>query len=336
MRLSLRQAMRGWGRTSPNPMVGSVIVRCNELISSGCHHAAGTPHAEINALHKAGVRAKNSTLYVTLEPCSTHGRTGPCTEAIIASGITRVVIGTLDPNPHHAGNGITQLKNAGITTKTGVCEKACKELNASFFKWIQTGQPFVILKLAMTLDGRIATEAGISQWITGAVSRQYVQRLRRWSDAIMVGGETVRQDNPSLTVRTPAHWPNQPQKIVYSRTKRFSDDLKIWQDAIKPPFFVSAETKNEWSALLTELGNHDITALLIEGGGEVAANTLKAGIVDQCAFFYAPKIMGGKTSRASIGGESPETLDSCVTLQGLSTRFLGNDILVTGSPEVVG
>ena len=217
MQEALGLARMGWGLTSPNPMVGAVVVRDGVIIGRGYHFKAGEAHAEVNAfadVARHGFDAKGATLYVTLEPCCTTGRTPPCTDAILASGVKRVVIGSSDPNPHHAGRGIELLRAAGIEVTVGVEQSACSELNRPFFKWIATGKPFVILKMAMTLDGKIATASGESKWITGPEARRRVQALRRLSDAIMVGGETVRQDRPQLTVREPDSWPRQPLRII--------------------------------------------------------------------------------------------------------------------------
>ena len=198
---ALELAKLAWGRTSPNPMVGALIVKHDRIIGRGYHRKAGTPHAEINALADCRHSPAGATLYVTLEPCSTYGRTPPCTDAIIKAGISRVVIGCLDPNPKHAGKGVEILRRAGIEVEYPVLEEECLRLNEAFFKWITTGTPFVLLKMAMTLDGKIATVDGDSQWVTGVGAREEVQVLRQWADAIMVGGETARRDHPALTVR---------------------------------------------------------------------------------------------------------------------------------------
>ncbi len=302
MRRALRLAKRAWGQTSPNPMVGAVVVKNGICIGEGFHPQAGSPHAERLALAAAGRRARGATLYVTLEPCCTHGRTPPCTEAVIAAGIQRVVIGVVDPNPRHAARGLKLLQDAGIEVVCGVLEAECQALNEAFFHWIRHHRPFVVLKLAMTLDGRIATAGGESRWITGVAARREVQRLRQWCDAIMVGGETVRQDDPALTVREPADWRRQPHKLVWSRqpASQFPAALRIWANASCPPVFASPETPAEWRQFLADLGGQEITALLLEGGGELAAAALRAGIVDKVAFFIAPKILGGRGGPRSV------------------------------------
>ncbi|MCK5805499.1 MAG: bifunctional diaminohydroxyphosphoribosylaminopyrimidine deaminase/5-amino-6-(5-phosphoribosylamino)uracil reductase RibD, partial [Lentisphaeria bacterium] len=234
MKLALRQAMRGWGRTSPNPMVGAVVVRDGVPVGRGYHCAAGTPHAEVHALADAGVAARGATVYVTLEPCCTHGRTPPCTQALVDAGVRRVVIGCLDPNPRHAGRAVGVLQAEGIEVEHGVLEKDCRRLNKAFFWWITHARPYVCLKMAMTLDGRIATAGGDSKWVTGPRARARVQRMRRWADAIMVGGETFRLDNPSLTVRTPQNWWRQPERCVWT-SKHLPENLAVCAGADAPP-----------------------------------------------------------------------------------------------------
>ncbi|MBR4416149.1 MAG: bifunctional diaminohydroxyphosphoribosylaminopyrimidine deaminase/5-amino-6-(5-phosphoribosylamino)uracil reductase RibD, partial [Victivallales bacterium] len=227
MKEALKEARKGWGLTSPNPMVGAVVVRDGVIVGRGYHHGAGLPHAEPNALADASEKTVGATLYVTLEPCCTFGRTPPCTEAIKKARIRRVVVGCTDCNPKHAGRGLTILKEVGIDVVSGVCEKECLELNAAFFWWISTGRPYVRLKMAMTLDGKIATAGGDSKWITGPSSRRYVQKLRRGSDAIMVGGETVRKDDPELIVREPKGWKRQPARIVWTSKPSLPEGCKL-------------------------------------------------------------------------------------------------------------
>ncbi len=334
MRRALQLAKRGVGRTSPNPTVGSVVVKDGIEVGAGYHRGAGTAHAEVNALGAAGAQAKGATLYVTLEPCSTTGRTPPCTEAILKAGIHRVVIGCLDPNPRHEGRAVELLEKNSISVQSGVLETPCRDLNEAFFCWITRKRPFVLLKMAMTLDGKIATVHGDSQWITGPKARTRVQRLRQWADAIMVGGQTVRCDDPSLTVRTPRHWPVQPQKLVWSRRppSDYSQQLMIFADKERPPRFCHPQTPEEWRHLLADLGRENITSLLIEGGGELASNCLRAGIVDKIDFFVAPKILGGRSSRPVVGGTNPTRLADALRLERMKVEAVGDDILITGYP----
>lgn len=329
MRMALALAEKGWGLVSPNPMVGAVIVKKGKVIGRGFHRKAGEAHAEINAMNDASAPLKGSTLYVTLEPCSTFGRTPPCTDAIIKSGISRVVIGVSDPNPSHAGKGLVILEKNGVAVTIGVEEKKCRELNEAFFKWIVSGMPFVLLKLAVTLDGKIASAGGESKWITGPAARRRVQMLRRWADAVMVGGETVRRDAPSLRVREPENWKRQPRRIVCSGTMRSGELVRIMPEG-RTPELTSPSSAKAWNAFLEKLGSENVTSLLIEGGGELAASVLRAGIVDKVEFHIAPKILGGRNSRPSVGGENPLSLADALNISGISVRKYGCDIAVSG------
>jgi diaminohydroxyphosphoribosylaminopyrimidine deaminase/5-amino-6-(5-phosphoribosylamino)uracil reductase len=311
-------------------MVGAVLVNRGELVGAGYHHQAGFPHAEVNALEDAGENARGATLYVTLEPCSTRGRTPPCTDAIRAAGIARVVVGCLDANPRHCGGGIAILRAAGIRTTTGVLEPACRRLNESFFWWIAGGRPFVTLKMAMTLDGKIATRSGQSKWITGAPARRRVQRLRQWADAVMVGGETVLQDDPELRVRTPSGWSPQPRVFVWTGRPLPPAARICRESASAPPETVKPVGREEWLAFLRKCGDRRITALLIEGGGELAAAALQARIVNRVEWFVAPKILGGRHSRPVVGGEDPDSLEEALPLREITTRRIGDDLLITG------
>ena len=329
MRLALEQAKLAWGLTAPNPMVGAVVVRDGQVVGKGYHHGAGQPHSEPNALRDAGEAASGATLYVTLEPCCTFGRTPPCTEAIKAAGIRRVVIGCLDPNPKHAGRGVGILREAGIMVDTGACEDECLALNRGFFTWITEKRPYVLLKMAMTLDGKIATASGDSKWVTGPEARAEVQRMRRWADAIMVGGETVRQDNPSLLVRSPENWPKQPQRLVWT-SRDIPEDSAMLHDGGPFPRRVKPVTAQEWRALLAELAEDDVMVLMLEGGGELAAAALQAGIVDEVAFFVAPKLLCGRGSRPVVGGRDPLALGEALELADMAVTMTGKDMLVTG------
>lgn len=328
MELACQEAQKAEGLTSPNPIVGAVAVKNGQLLSSGYHKKAGTGHAEVNCL-KENIDYTGATLYVTLEPCSSHGRTPPCTEKVISSGITKVVIGTLDPNPDHAGNAINILEKENIKVKHGVLKDRCWQLNLPFFKWIQTGRPFVTLKMAMTLDGKIATKGGQSQWITGPEAREEVQRLRRISDAIMVGGETVRLDNPSLKVKDD-NFPAQPQRYIWTSQNEWDQSLKCFDDDGKTAKCVKPSDKKEWDDFLKDVASQELSSLLIEGGGELAASALHSGIVDAVKFFIAPKILLGRDSRPVIGGLSPESLNEALDLQNTSTAQYGKDYLIEG------
>jgi diaminohydroxyphosphoribosylaminopyrimidine deaminase / 5-amino-6-(5-phosphoribosylamino)uracil reductase len=323
---ALELTEKAWGQTSPNPLVGAVVVKDNKIVGRGYHHRAGEAHAEVNALRDAGKNARDADIYVTLEPCSTFGRTPPCTQAIIDAGIKKVFVGSVDPNPAHAGKGLKILEQAGIETACGIEKEACDKINEAFFSWISSGKPFVILKMAMTLDGKIATADGQSKWITGPAAREHVQHLRKWCDAIMVGGETVRKDRPSLTVRDT----DAPQavKLIATRSMNDNDLLEYFPD--NSARSISPSSPAQWQDLLTDLGKENITALLIEGGGELAAEVLNAGIVDKIEFHIALKILGGKDSRPVVGGKNPLSLDEAKLLRDYKLEIVGDDVIISG------
>ena len=321
-------AKKAYGLCSPNPMVGAVVVKDGVKVGEGYHHKAGQPHAEPNALDDAGDNANGATLYVTLEPCSTYGRTPPCTERIKRSGIKRVVIGVLDCNPAHAGAAVGILRDAGIDVAVGVCENECRSMNEPFFWWIRERRPFVTLKMAMTLDGKIATANGCSKWITGQQARDYVQMLRRGADAVMVGGNTAIMDDPSLLVRTPADWPAQPRRIVWT-SRQLPLTLHMMDDGPKPET-AKPTTFEEWDAFLRRLASENVTSLLLEGGGELAANALRSRAVNKIVWFVAPKILGGRNSRPVVGGDDVPSLDDALHLQEMTTAQIGDDLLITG------
>ncbi|MFW5893691.1 MAG: bifunctional diaminohydroxyphosphoribosylaminopyrimidine deaminase/5-amino-6-(5-phosphoribosylamino)uracil reductase RibD [Verrucomicrobiota bacterium] len=335
MERALDEAERGLGRTNPNPMVGAVVVRDGVEVASGHHQRAGGAHAEVHALERAGALAKDADLYVTLEPCSTTGRTPPCTEAIVRAGIRRVFVGCLDANPNHAGAGVSLLRRRQIEVHVGLLEARCRRLNEAFFHWITTGRTFVVLKMAMTLDGRIATADGVSQWITGTEARAEVQQLRKAADAIMVGGETARLDNPGLKVRVPANWPRQPERFVWTRRpqKEFPAELNVRQteDGV-PARFVDPRGPDQWREFLAGLGAEQKTVLLVEGGGELAAELLNSGAVDKLVWFVAPKILGGSGSRPAVGGPDPQRLEECIDVHSLEVSFCGRDMKLVGYP----
>ncbi len=335
MQRAIDLALNAWGRTSPNPLVGAIVVKDGEILGSGRHLLAGEAHAEVEAIEdslSSGASLEGATLYVTLEPCSTFGRTPPCTEKIISSGVGKVVIGCEDRNPAHRGRGIQILRDGGIEVACGVLEEDCVSLNESFFHWIETGRPFVILKMATTLDGCIATEKGESQWITGEAARKRVQELRKWADAIMVGGETARRDRPSLTVRGEAGW-KQPRRLIATRTMDICEVRGLLSESGPEPEIVSAGNAERWEGFLYGLGREDVTALLVEGGGELAAQLFSAGAVDRIEFHIAPKLLGGRGSRRVLGGESPMGLDSAIELENWYWEALGDDVIVRAVPR---
>lgn len=340
-------AARAKGMTSPNPLVGALIVRNGKIISEGNHKKVGTPHAEVIAIDNARERVEGATLYVSLEPCCHKDkRTPPCTEKIISSGIKKVVISMTDPNPKVSGKGIEELKNAGIEVISEVLEEKAKELNESYIKYITTGMPFVILKVAMTLDGKIATPEGESKWITGDRARRMVHRLRGSIDAVMTAIGTVKADDPLLTARvkggkTPKRIiidPNleiplnanvlkvPPETIVITKY-RSSKSNNLEKSGIK---IIYSKEKLEVNWLMKMLGEMEITSIFIEGGSSLNAYALKAGIVDKVMFFIAPKIIGGKESFPAVGGKSFKRLKEAYRLKDTKIKRIGEDFLIEG------
>jgi diaminohydroxyphosphoribosylaminopyrimidine deaminase/5-amino-6-(5-phosphoribosylamino)uracil reductase len=364
MRLALRLARRGYGMTSPNPMVGAILVKEGKIIGRGWHHRAGEPHAEIEAIRNAkrrGHSSKGATLYVTLEPCCTHGRTQPCTEGIIQAGIKRVVIGATDPHPRHSGRAFRILKRAGVSVTHGALAEECERLNEAFNHWIVHRTPFVTVKAAMTLDGKIATASGESKWITGQKARAHGMKFRQGADAVLVGINTILADDPSLTVRRQkAEGRKQKGKKLrrlvldsYARTplraKVVSDELAtlttivVSQSAAKNRIaalagrvrvVVAPNQKLRPSTLdlrwlVKKLGAENVTHLVVEGGGEVNASFLLGGLAQRIAFFYAPKIFGGRDSRKAVAGEGAGGLAEILDLTAIEWRRLGTDLLLT-------
>jgi diaminohydroxyphosphoribosylaminopyrimidine deaminase/5-amino-6-(5-phosphoribosylamino)uracil reductase len=359
MRRALALARHGYGVTSPNPMVGAVLVKGGKIIGQGRHHGAGGPHAEIEALRDAERRKnslKGATLYVTLEPCCTHGRTPPCTNAIKAAGIKRVVVAATDPNPAHAGRGFRILRRTGIEVIHGVLADEAARLNEAFNHWIVHRTPFVTVKAAMTLDGKIATASGESKWITGEKARAEGMRLRAGSDAILVGVNTVLADDPSLTVRQgPRSKVQGPRlrRIVLDSRARTPLKSKVIRDEFaalttivvgrsapakrvaalaKTVKVVRAPLRNgcidlHW--LLRKLGGENVTNLLVEGGGEVNASFLLGGLAHRVAFFYAPRILGGRDAHKAVAGDGARSLGEVLNLTEVEWRRLGNDLVMT-------
>jgi len=409
MELALRLAAKGAGWVSPNPMVGAVVVREGEIVGRGYHRAAGLPHAEVEALNRAGAAARGADLYVTLEPCNHQGRTPPCTAAVMQAGIRRLVIATRDPNPRVNGGGAEFLQSQGLQVETGLLADQARRLNEAWFKWVETGLPFVIAKAACSLDGKIATATGESQWLTGEKARAYGHQLRHQVDAILVGVGTVLADDPQLTVRLggekgqrrggstamvaqafqPAPGPaNRKTEEQRPKTKdRFKDPVRIvldsrlrlpvsarllHQDSAAPtwiactdaapqekikalqdlgaevlvmPFMVRETHPTEeipasvtsesrglvaLQPLLQELGRRQVQSLLVEGGGETLGSFFDQRLVDKFYFFYAPKILGGKTAPGMLAGAGVQRLGEALPARDLRVRKLGPDLLVTG------
>jgi diaminohydroxyphosphoribosylaminopyrimidine deaminase / 5-amino-6-(5-phosphoribosylamino)uracil reductase len=327
MRLALRQARKGLGRTSPNPAVGAVLVRAGEVLATGWHRRAGGPHAEIEALAALPSLelAAGGTLYVTLEPCSTVGRTPPCTGAIINAKIARVVIGAIDPNPHHQGRGLDQLRQAGIKVTSGILEEECGTLNVGFNKWIATGLPWVVAKVAQSLDGRITRPAGEPQWLSNSRSVRLAHSLRATVDAILVGAETVRRDNPRLTVRT-GMTEVQPWRVVVTRSGHLPGEANLLTDQYRDRTLIYQGIA--WLDVLRALGAKGVTRLLVEGGGDVLGQLNDLELIDELWCVFTPLLTGG--NKPSFAGTGVESMANASRLQRIRYKRIGNDVLVTG------
>lgn len=330
MGLALKEAERGVGQTSPNPAVGAVIVRDGEVLAQGYHQRAGLPHAEIEALRalKKPELARGATIYVTLEPCSTHGRTPPCVEAILKAGLKRVVIGAIDPNPSHAGRGIEILRAGGVKVTSGILEQECRELNAAFNHWIVTGTPLVIAKAGMSLDGRLSRPPGEGQWLTSPASRNDAQKLRAKVDAILVGAETVRADNPRLTVRGIAG-ARQPWRVVLTRSGKLPKDAHLFTDEHRERTLIYRG--KSLRSVLKDLGSRQITSVLIEGGGQILGEAFDRKLVQRVQFYVAPLLCGGPTVAAG-GRGAGATLESAA-IRNPRYEMLGRDLRLTGEVE---
>ena len=323
MREAIREARKGAGATHPNPAVGAVIVSGQTIVAKGWHRAAGSPHAEIEALKRARQRAHGATLYVTLEPCSTQGRTPPCTRAIIEAGLARVVYGATDPNRKHSGRATTLLSRAGIDVQAGVLAGPCAALNPEWNKWISTGMPYVIAKAAMTLDGRINSPPE-SRWITSEASRQDAMKLRGRVQAILVGGGTVRVDDPQLTVRgiSPS---SQPLRVVWTRSGQLPASAKIFTDDYRDRTIVL--TGLSLGSALRELGSREIVSVLIEGGGRVLGEAFDASLVDEVCFYMAPILVGGAIPVTS--GRGVRDNEHAVRLSSVQFKRTGSEVRLT-------
>ena len=352
MHMALRLAEKARGRTSPNPLVGAVVVKNGKVVGRGYHRKAGEPHAEVIALGKAGTAATGATLYVTLEPCShTNKRTPPCSPLVIKSGVQRVVIAMIDPNPRVSGGGINAIRETGIEVVTGVLEAEARRLNEAFVEHVTKKVPFVTLKIAQTLDGKIATKTGESKWITGEEARREGHRLRNWNDAILVGINTVLKDDPSLTARIPGG--RDPVRVILDSSLRVPLNAKVITQKSRAKTIIATLAKSKKNKirklqdagaevlivkaaggrvdlrdLMRKLGEQDIMSVLIEGGAEVLAAALRAGIVSKAVIFIAPMLMMGKDSLCSIGGFSPVKLKHALRLRNVTTHFVGQDIMV--------
>ncbi len=355
MKQALDLAEKGAGFTSPNPLVGAVVVKSGRIIGRGWHAACGSPHAEVVALDDAGAEANGAVLYVTLEPCNHTGRTPPCTETIIAAGIRRVIVARRDPNPDVAGGGIEYLKQQGIEITEGVCEAAARRQLEWFEKYSKTKVPFVTLKCALTLDGRIATRTGDSRWVTGPEARAQVHRLRQAADAIMVGSGTVKADNPRLTTRLEGQETKDPVRVILDTRLSIDESAAVFNPASDAETIIvagegcSSEKREQverqgarvleiemdgngikLEALINRLGEMGLASLLIEGGSRVSGSALAAGIVDKICFFYAPKILGGDDGVPVCSGAGPALMKDARPIQDMTVVWIGDDVLIEG------
>lgn len=351
MRRALMLARRGEGRVSPNPMVGCVIVKEGRVIGEGWHEKCGGPHAERAALAACAESPQGGTLYVTLEPCCHWGRTPPCTDAIMENRLARVVVGCLDANPLVAGNGVQTLRTAGVAVATGVLEADCKKLNEVFFHFIQNQTPFVTLKYAMTLDGKLAAHTGDSKWVTGETARAHVHRTRNRLSAIMVGLGTVLQDDPLLTCRMEGG--RDPVRIVCDSRLRIPPDCRLVRSARVSPLLIAAAERNaraealeragaeillcnavngrvDLADLMRRLGARKIDSVLLEGGAALHFAALEAGIVHKVQAYIAPKLIGGAGAKSPVGGQGFAKMADALPLRHMTVIPLGEDFLLEG------
>lgn len=350
MRRALELAARARGRTAPNPMVGAVVVSGGELVGEGWHRRAGEAHAEVNAFRAAGSAARGATLYVTLEPCCHWGRTPPCTDAVLASGVRRVVVAMPDPFPKVGGGGLRILREAGLEVEVGLLEAEARELNRAYLKAVQSGLPWVTLKMAVSLDGRIATRTGDSRWITGPAARRHVHRLRDWNDAVLTGIGTVRADDPELTARNPGA--RNPLRVVVDARADTPLDSRLVRSARAVPTLLATGPGSDVSPyeaaglavervpapdgrialepLLRRLVQRDVHSVLCEAGGELAGSLLDGGLVDEVAWFIAPLVIGGRLAPAAVGGTGAARMADALRLQDVRTRRFGADLAIFG------
>lgn len=353
MKLALENAEKGAGKVNPNPMVGAVIVKNEKIIGSGFHEYFGGAHAEVNAFKNTTESVEGATMYVTLEPCSHYGKTPPCADKIIEEKIKRVVIGTLDPNPLVSGKGVKKLIDAGIEVSVGVLEEECKKINEVFMKYIKYKKPFVVMKCAMSLDGKICTKNGESKWITGEEARKHVHKTRNMLSAIMVGVDTVIKDNPRLTSRIDKG--KNPTRIIVDSTLRIPLDSNVLVDEYKDKTIIATtisadkekiayienlgakvlivnekEKRVDLNDLMNKLGEMNIDSILLEGGGTLNFSALKEKIVDKVQVYIAPKIIGGSLAKTPVEGVGIDKLKEAFSLRELKIQTLDKDIFIEG------
>jgi diaminohydroxyphosphoribosylaminopyrimidine deaminase/5-amino-6-(5-phosphoribosylamino)uracil reductase len=332
MREALKEAKKAQGQTSPNPAVGAVLVVDNRVVARGHHRGAGHEHAEIECLRNFGADVPaRATLYITLEPCSTVGRTAPCTDAILKAGIKKVVVGAVDVNPRHQGRGIRRLRDAGIKVREGVLAEDCARLNEAFNKWIVSRQPFVIAKCGMSLDARLTRPHGESRWITAPSARHHARQLRSRVDAILVGGETVRVDNPRLTVRG-VRGARQPWRVVLSRSGNLPRRARLFSDQWAGRTLIYKG--KSLTSVLKDLGKRNVTSVLIEGGGEVLGQALDARLIDKVQIYLGPILTGGPV--IAFPGHGAQSSSNAIHLGDVCYRRIGENVCVTAYPKKIG
>jgi diaminohydroxyphosphoribosylaminopyrimidine deaminase/5-amino-6-(5-phosphoribosylamino)uracil reductase len=351
MRLAIREAEKGLGRTSPNPAVGAVIVKGGRVVARGHHERAGGPHAEAAALSAAGKLARGADLYTTLEPCDHHGKTPPCSQAILAAGVRRVFVGSHDPNPVVDGKGISRLTAGGVEVVHDVLRRECDALNAHWFRFITAHRPFVTLKAAVSLDGKLATAGGDSRWVTGPEARAMVHRLRDRVDAVLVGAGTARADDPRLTARLPSGAGRDPLRVVLDTDLSLPASLRLFRQRSTARTLVAHASKRtrdlgprvellrcrrgrggiDLADLLRRLAERGVTHLLVEGGAAVHGSFLRAGLVDRVVLFIAPRLVGGD-GLGWVGGPGATRMADALRLSDVEVEEVGEDLLVTGTP----
>ncbi len=355
MRRVLRLAEGGRGRTSPNPLVGAVLVKRGKVVGEGYHARIGEAHAEMIALHQAGEKARGAALYINLEPCTHYGRTPPCVPQVIKAGLKRAVIGMEDPNPLVNGKGIEALRKSGLDVKVGVLEKECRKINEAFCKYILKKEPFIVLKVAATLDGKIATRDGDSKWISGEASRRYVHKLRGQVDGVLVGIGTVLKDDPMLTARMKEG--REPYRIVLDSRLKIPEEAKVFEHSPSEVILAttgsapqdkieklekrgarvlivdSREGRVNLRSCLSKLGEMGVMNLLVEGGSQVNGSFLDEGLIDKFLLFLSPKWMGDPQAVGIFGGRGVSSLKETVAVKEIKTRRIGEDIFVEGYLE---
>ncbi len=354
MALALELAEKGRGRVEPNPMVGAVLVKGGNIVGTGYHQSFGGPHAEVHAIHEAGAGCKGATLYVSMEPCAHFGKTSPCTDAIIKAGIDRVVTAVIDPNPVTSGKGIQKLKDAGIHVAVGVMEAQSIRLNAPFFKLMQKGMPYIILKWAMSLDGKIATHTGDSRWITSEESRRYAHTVRGQVDGILVGIRTVVRDDPLLTCRIAGG--RNPQRIIVDSNAALPLDSQLINTIHEGGIIVAVnehaprnrveklrqsgcriiQTRDTHGRvglpeLCRRLGEMQMTNVLVEGGSGVITSMIQERLADKAMVFIAPIIIGGEAAPSPVQGKGIGNIHEALEIHDVSTKRFSNDLLVEGT-----